>query len=180
MKVIVCGPSNSGTTRIVRLLIHIAKMKNLKVNIIKSDVLSFSNDMDIYECTNFWKVYPSIKDFDFVIMCVRDCRYICETILEMADYVQYIQSWSLFSSLTVRYEMYGPEQIMEISNLLQIPLTYNNVIELLEKVRIVPIKSYYSDKTKEIHNHFVIYEYLLSYGYEQQPNTTKIPHSASF
>lgn len=186
MKVLICGPSNSGSTRILRVVMYMAKSKNLKLNLIKEyqHEKSFDNDCDmhVYECNNFWKVYPSIKLFDVVILCVRDCRYVCHTLTEMMDYVQYIQCWNIFSSLTLKYEMYGPEQIMDISKLLHIPITYDDLISILEKVRIIQIKPHYSDVTCcGMDDNYLIKNYLVEHGYhDADPKTIKIPHSASF
>ena len=187
MKVLICGPPNSGSTRILRVVINMARSKNLKVNVIKEykHEASFLNDYDlnVYECVNFWEVYPSIRFFDVVIFCIRDIRYVCSTIIETAEYLQNVQCWNIFASLTVKYEMYGPEQVMNISNLLQIPITYDDLIDLLEKVRIIRIKPYNlntNNMKDQISKWPLVHDYLTRFEYIKGKGESIIHHSASF
>lgn len=135
-KVLICGPVESGTARIHQLVINMVESNNLTINVMtdwtntattisssSTSLVPFDEDnydYHIYESTNFWKMYNYIQLFDIVILCVKDSRDMCETY--MHTYIQNFQCWSIFSDMTLKYELYGPKQIFEISNLLQLPI----------------------------------------------------------
>ena len=189
MNILVCGSSNSGCERILRLIIHIFKNKNRPLHVIQnyrkdSSVNELSkNSSTVCLCTNFWDVYTDIKQFDHVILCIRDCRTICKSISEMIKYCEHVQCWSIFSHLTLKYELYGPSQIKDITNRLNLPFTHGDIISLVDKVRIIGIKDNDIDwKEKEIQSTFFVNKYLEEFNYyiPVQKDSTELHHSVSW
>lgn len=192
MNILICGSSNSGCERILRLIIHIFKNKNMPLHVIQNyqkyssvKELSKNESSTVCLCTHFWDVYTDIKQFDHVILCIRDCRNICKSISEMIKYCEQVQCWNIFSDVTLKYELYGPSQIKEITNRLNLPFTHGDIISLVDKVRIIGIKDNDIDwKEKEIQNTFFVHKYLEEFNYyipiQQDPKATDLHHSVSW
>ena len=196
MNILICGSLHSGCERILRLIIHIFKQKELPLNVIQNyqknntsiqSMKNTSNDHKVSTvcvCTNFWDVYSDIKEFDHVITCIRDCRTICNTVPEMIKYCEGIQCWNIFSNVTLKYELYGPSQIIEITQRLELPFNYTEIIEFLEKVRITTIKENNIEwNENEIKNTFLVNKYLHEFGYYNTIQKMKEPemhHSVSW
>lgn len=192
MNILICGSSNSGCERILRLIIHIFKNKNMPLHVIQNyqkdssvKELSKNESSTVCLCTHFWDVYTDIKQFDHVILCIRDCRTICKSISEMIKYCEQVQCWNIFSHVTLKYELYGPSQIKEITNRLNLPFTHGDIISLVDKVRIIGIKDNDIDwKEKEIQSTFFVHKYLEDFNYyipiQQDPKANDLHHSVSW
>lgn len=192
MNILICGSSNSGCERILRLIIHIFKIKNMPLHIIQNyqkdssvKELSKNESSTVCLCTHFWDVYTDIKQFDHVILCIRDCRTICKSISEMIKYCEHVQCWSIFSHVTLKYELYGPSQIKEITNRLNLPFTHGDIISLVDKVRIIGIKDNNIQwKEKDIKATFFVNKYLQEFDYyipiQQYQKNNELHHSVSW
>ena len=93
--------------------------------------------------------------------------------------------WNIFSNVTLKYELYGPSQIKEITNRLNLPFTHGDIISLVDKVRIIGIKDNDIDwKEKEIQNTFFVHKYLEEFNYyipiQQDPKANDLHHSVSW
>lgn len=197
MNILICGPENSGCERTLRLVVNMFKLKHMEMEVVKDDGREHEFGAKknrvchmphtVFMTSNFWKVYPHMKVFDAVILCIRDCRYICNSLSEMAKYCQDVQCWNIFSQLNIKYELYGPEQIMEIAKVLHIETTHNDIVHLLNKVHIVGMNR--EMKCNELidgcipNSHFIS-KFMETYGYTNslahKLEVPSIPHSMSW
>ena len=191
-KILVCGSFHSGSERILRLLIHIFKQNHIPLNVIQDyqqnvDSNKLDDDTDtsqttIVVCHNFWEIYEKLKVFDHIILCIRDCRSICKSMLEMIKVCEQIQCWSIFSKLVLKYEMYGPSQVADIVTLLSLSFSYGEIISLVEKVRIIGIpKNPFQWNDYQIKHTFLVNKFLEDHEYYAPEMKEKpLQHSVSW
>ena len=189
MNILICGPEHSGCERALRLVVNMFKLKKMELEVAKGDGSEYEfvpNKNRVYMSTHFWKVYPHLKRFGVIMLCVRDCRYICGSLGEMAKYCQDVQCWNIFSQFNLKYELYGPEQIMDIAALLHIPMVHNDIVHLLNKVQIVGMhREMIGNELAEgliPASHFIT-KFMETYGYTSSvtaPEHPPITHSMSW
>jgi hypothetical protein len=102
-----CGQND--VQDIITSLFSISKMLNL--NIVKS--------------SNFFKIYPTINIFQYIILCRRNMKDFTNKFNDYSKYIEMFNCWSLFASLIIPYESSTDSKI-ELINIGLNNLGYTN------------------------------------------------------
>lgn len=185
MRILICGPRDSGCERLLRVLVHLFKLKNRPFFIVETSKLRTHDMADKHDIVcvsnSLSKAYPHITTFDRIFLCIRDCRYISEKALDMTMYSKEVHSWSIFANTTIPYEMYGPSQLMDIAHALELSIDSHDISIILNKVRIVADhRQRTSVDVDTRYVHFMTRWYLTQFGYVSDKVDHGLHHSASW
>ena len=171
MRILICSFSeNAGIYRVLRIMKHISNMKKINLFVNQFDTFTpQTSHIHIDYTINFYKVYPCLKQYDHVVLCVRDLRCLSNDIEKMLDYIQSYQCWKIFTSFVIKYEFFNVRDIQELCRLLQTKLSYNDMTNILNSVPLVN----YCDKTDTHIKNKYVREYLMEHQYIQSEHKMK-------
>ena len=150
MKILICGPRNSGSQYLITIINWIITYKDpsLPLKVVNADLF------DVTECESFAKkgyyvtrcnslegIYMHKNMFDVIFLPIRDVRESIMTkqsdsniLLEILKNIMLFNMWKLSAHYIIKYENYSCEEIKFLSNILGHELTDFDAQHIMQSI----------------------------------------------
>lgn len=119
MKILIAGPYNSGGSRVLECIRMVCKICDIPVKYgsyvtFNSKVAKEFDGLYIIKCNELHEMYFNVSFFDYIIVPVRDIRYICKNEIEAIKNIGLFVCWKTQATKILKYETFDTNQIISL------------------------------------------------------------------
>ena len=119
MKILIAGPFNSGGSRILECIRMVCKICGIPVKYgsyvtFNSKVANEFEGLYIIKCNELHEMYFNVSFFDFIIVPVRNVRYICKNEIEAVKNISLFLCWKTQATKILKYENFDTDQVISL------------------------------------------------------------------